>query len=134
MEILFYGKFILLKNLRKRIRSPLLSVKCIGAKDGEQLELYINGKMSGVYTVRDGAIAIRVSKNNNYRIASPNAPYGVKFNTTDAPDNENDILVFQSFHEATAEFKNLYRIIEHLCSVIEKQQNQINSLMGYQTE
>lgn len=134
MEILFYDRFLLIKNLRKRLRSPFLDIKCIGVDDGERLEIYTNGKLSGNFIVRDGGITVPVSKGNTYRLASPNYPYGVKFNTTDAHDDTDDILLFQTISTDSAELKNLYRIIETLCSTVQEQAQQIKNLSGYRTE
>ena len=96
MEILAYGQFLLVKNLRKRIRLPFLNIKCIGIEDGERLEIYTNGKLSGNFIVQNGGITVPICKGNNYRLASPNHPYGVRFNTTDAHDGTDDILLFQT--------------------------------------
>ena len=134
MELFFFDRFILLRSNYKRLKTNYIVAKCIGAKEGEKLELYTNGKNSGNLIVKNGKITIPISIGNTYRIASPNYPYGVRFNTTDPRDNTNDILVFHTLNADSAEMKNLYRITEYLCSVIEKQQNQLNSLMGYQTE
>ena len=134
MELFFYDQFILLRNHFKRLKTPYIIVKCVGVEDGEKIELYTNGKISNTYTVIDGKITIPISRGNIYRLASPKYPYGVRFNTTDPRDNTDDILVFQTINADSAEIKNIYRIIEHLCSVIQNQQTQINSLTGYQTE
>jgi hypothetical protein len=131
MELLFYEQFILLKSMRKRIKTPFLSVSCIGVEDGEKVELYTNGKSSSVFTVQDGGFVIPVHPNTNYRIASPAFPYGVKFTTTEDTDG---MLVFQSFQAESAEFKNLYRIIERLCSKVKEQEQEIKNLSGYRTE
>ena len=134
MELLFFDRFILLRSNYKRLKTPYIICKCIGVEDGEKLELYTNGKISESYTVMGGKITIPISRGNAYRLASNNYPYGVRFNTTDPRDNTDDILVFHTLNSDSADMKNLYRIIEHLCSVVEKQQIQINSLAGYQTE
>ena len=134
MQLLFFDRFILLKSNFKRLKTPYIIVKCIGAEEGETVELHTNGKNSGSYIVRDGKITIPIQKGNTYRLASPERPYGVRFNTTDAHDNTDDILVFHQTNTDSAELKNIYRIIEHLCSIVDEQRQQINSLKGYQTE
>ena len=134
MEILSYDRFLLVKNLRKRIRLPFLNIKCLGIEDGEKLELYTNGKLSGNFIVQNGGITVPICKGNNYRLASPNHPYGVRFNTTDAHDGTDDILLFQTISTDSAELKNLYRIIETLCSTVKEQAKQIQNLSGYRTE
>lgn len=134
IESAFYGEFILLKSVTKRQTSNFLAVKCNGAKDGERLELYINGNISGVYVVSNGVITIPILPNTKYRLASPKYPYGMKFNTVAANDGTGDILVFHSVQENAAEIKNLYRIIEYLCENVEEQKKQIEALSGYRTE
>ena len=134
MELLFFDGFILLHSNFKRLKTPYVIIKCLGLEDGEKLELYTNGKFSGNYTVKLGKILIPIKIGNTYRLASPKYPYGVRFNTTDPRDNTDDILLFHTLNADVAEMKNLYRIIEHLCSTVQEQRNQINSLTGYQTE
>lgn len=134
MELLFYDRFILMKSLFKRIKTPYIIIACYGAEDGEKLELYINGKISESYTIVDGKITIPVEQGNTYRLSSNKFPYGVKFNTTDARDNTNDILLFHTTPTDGAEIKNIYRIIENLCSKVKEQEKQIAALSGYQTE
>lgn len=134
MELLFFDRFILLKSNFKRLKTNYIIIKCIGAKDGEELELYINGKNGGKHKIVDGKVTIPVARGNTYRLSSPQYPYGVRFNTTDPRDNTNDILLFHTVNTDSAELKNIYRIIEHLCSIIQAQQIQITSLTGYQTE
>lgn len=134
MELLFFDGFILLHSNFKRLKTPYIIIKCVGVEDGEKLELYTNGKISGNYTVIGGKITIPITRGNAYRLASPKYPYGVRFNTTDPRDNTDDILVFHTINADSADVKHLYRMIEHLCSIIKKQQQQIKSLTGYQTE
>lgn len=134
MELVFFDGFILLHSNFKRLKTNYIIAKCIGVEDGEKLELYTNGKISGNYTVSGGKITIPITRGNAYRLASPKYPYGVRFNTTDPRDNTDDILLFHTINADSADMKNLYRIIEHLCSVVYNQQIQINSLTGYQTE
>lgn len=134
MEILFYNKFLLLRSLRKRSRFPFVNIDCIGAKDGEKLEVYVNGKPNGNIVVTNGKVTIPIAKGNTYRLASPDHPYGVRFNTTDAHDGTDDILLFHTVTTDSAEIKNLYRIIEHLCSTIQEQDEKIQNLSGYRTE
>ncbi len=134
MELLFFDGFILLHSNFKRLKTPYIIIKCVGVEDGEKLELYTNGKISGNYTVIGGKITIPITRGNTYRLASPKYPYGVRFNTTDPRDNTDDILVFHTINADSADMKHLYRMTEHLCSIIKKQQQQIKSLTGYQTE
>jgi hypothetical protein len=134
MELFFFDGFILLHSNFKRLKTPYIIIKCVGVEDGEKLELYTNGKISGNYTVIGGKITIPITRGNVYRLASPKYPYGVRFNTTDPRDNTDDILVFHTINADSADMKNLYRMVEHLCSIIKKQQQQIKSLTGYQTE
>ena len=134
MELFFFDGFILLRSNFKRLKTPYIIIKCVGVEEGEKLELYTNGKISGNYTVADGKITIPIERGNVYRLASPKYPYGVRFNTTDPRDNTEDILLFQTVTADSAELKNLFRIIERLCTTIKEQQTQISSLMGYQTE
>lgn len=134
MELLFFDGFILLHSNFKRLKTPYIIIKCVGIEEGERLELYTNGKISGTHTVTDGRITIPIARGNAYRLASPKYPYGVRFNTTDPRDNTDDILVFHTLNADCTDMKHIYRIIEHLCSTIHNQQIQINSLTGYQTE
>ncbi len=134
IELLFFEQFILLKSMQMRAKSKLATIRCVGVEDGEALELYINGKKSKTYIVRNGEIVIPIEKNKQYRIASQKHPYGFKFSTTPANDDTEDTLLFQSFHAEAAEMKNIYRILEVLCSKITEQEKQIAELSGYQTE
>ena len=134
MELLFYDGFILMRNNFKRLKTSFIIAKCVGIDDGEKVELYTNGKVSGNYTVVNGRITIPVERGNTYRLASPKFPYGVRFNTTDPRDNTEDMLLFHSVGTDGTEIKNIYRLIEHLCTTIKNQQEKIESLMGYQTE
>lgn len=134
VELLFYEKFILVKEMRTRLQSPFVNIKCDGVADNEVVELYVNGKKAKSYHIINGFLSLPVEKNKQYRIASQKFPYGFRFNTTDPRDNTDDILLFHTVNTDSAELKNIYRIIEHLCSIIQEQQIQITSLTGYQTE
>ena len=134
MELLFYDGFILLRSHLKRLKTSYIIVKCVGVEDGEKIDLYTNGKLSGTYTVLNGKVTIPIERGHFYRLASCKYPCGVRFNTTDPRDNTEDILVFQTINADSADMKNLYKIISHLCSIVRNQEKQIQSLMGYQTE
>ena len=134
IELLFFEKNILLKEMRARLKTPYANIKCDGIADNEILELYVNGKKAKSYYVVNGYVSIPVSPNTQYRIATQKFPYGFKFNTLPASDGTEDILIFQTLHADSGELKNIYRVIETLCSKVKEQEKTIASLSGYQTE
>lgn len=134
IELYFYKKFILLKDMRARTRQNYATISCIGAEDGESIELYINGKKANNYIVSNGVITIPIEKNKMYRLASPNHPYGFKFNTLPANDDTDDILIFQYLHADPSEIKNVYRLLQSICESFDTQEEKVKSLFGYQTE
>lgn len=134
IDLLFYDKFILLDDMRTRLKTTTVIINCIGAEDGESLDLYINGKRATTLTIADGIVALSIEKNKQYRLASQNHPFGFKFNTIPANDDTEDILIFPHYHTDTGEVKNVYRLLENLCSKIIEHEEKIADLYGYQTE
>ena len=134
VELLFYEKYILVKDMRTRLQSPFVNIKCEGIADNELLDLYVNGKKAKSYFVINGYVSIPIDKNTQYRIVAQKFPYGFKFNTLPANDGTDDILIFQTLHADSGELKNIYRVLETLCSKVKEQDAQIASLSGYQTE
>ena len=134
IDLLFYDKFILLKDMRTRLKTSLVKINCIGVKDGEQLNLYVNGKNASTLIVADGSITICIEQNKQYRLASQSYPYGVKFTTIPANDDTEDTLIFPHYNADPGEIKNIYRALENLCSKIQEHEEKIAELSGYQTE
>ena len=134
IDLLFYNKFILLTEMRARVQSKFVRVNCIGANDGEVLDVYTNGKKTSSLIVRDGFVILPIEKDTNYRIASNNFPYGFKFNTLDAHDDTGDTFLFQTLKNESGELKNIYRLLEVLCQKAKQHEEKIAELSGYQTE
>jgi hypothetical protein len=136
------AEYIQAEQIIERIKRDRLMMKYL---TGGERQVIMTGEIEGVPIkikidtlhpdkIVDGKVTIPVARGNTYRLSSPQYPYGVRFNTTDPRDNTNDILLFHTVNTDSAELKNIYRIIEHLCSIIQAQQIQITSLTGYQTE